>query len=132
MTINLVPMLPAESSDLPGSLKADHLILLYLAFLPVGFTMPLQSLAERWALTLSHYNAAPPFHPYPTRWHFHVSRKAVYFLWHFPWDYSHSVLQSTVSYGARTFLFKELDMGIILEAAILPASFNCYFSFSSR
>ncbi|KHE92740.1 hypothetical protein S225a_16750 [Candidatus Brocadiaceae bacterium S225] len=63
MTINLVPMLPSESSGLPGGLKADHFIPLYLAFLPVGFTMPLQSLRERWALTLSRYQA-PPFHPY--------------------------------------------------------------------
>ena len=52
MTINLVPMLPPESSGLPGGLKADHFIPLYLAFLPAGFTMPLQSLRERWALTL--------------------------------------------------------------------------------
>ncbi len=36
MTINLVPMLPSESSGLPGGLKADHFIPLYLAFLPVG------------------------------------------------------------------------------------------------
>ncbi len=56
-------MLPAESSGLPGGLKADHFIPLYLAFLPAGFTMPPQSLRERWALTLSRYQA-PPFHPY--------------------------------------------------------------------
>jgi len=101
MTINLVPMLPSESSGLPGGLKADHFIPLYLAFLPAGFTVPLQSLRERWALTLS--RLLPHLFTL-TRWGYH---KAVYFLWHFPWDHSHSALQSAVSYGARTFLFKD-------------------------
>ncbi len=70
---------------------------LYLAFLPVGFTMPPRSLGKRWALTLIRLRQTHLFT-------LTLKYRAVYFLWHFPWDHSHSVLRSTVSYGARTFL----------------------------
>ncbi len=45
-------MLPSRSIGLPGGLKSGPLMPLYLAFLPVGFTMPPRSLGKRWALTL--------------------------------------------------------------------------------
>src|SRR5208282_731255 len=46
----------------------------YLALLPVGFTVPSESLPTRCALTA-------PFHPYPS-----ISLGAVCFLLHFPSD----------------------------------------------
>ncbi len=45
-------MLPSRSIGLPGGLKSGPLMPLYLAFLPVGFTMPPRSPGKRWALTL--------------------------------------------------------------------------------
>ena len=72
MVIYLVSLLPARSNGLPrGTNEAGHFIPPYLAFLPVGFAMPLMSPSERWALTLSRYlslfltrETTPPFHPY--------------------------------------------------------------------
>jgi len=64
----------------------------YLALLQVGFTKHLLSptgLVSSY-LTLS---------PLPS------SRKAVSFLWHFPWGRPRSVLRTTLPYGARTFLW---------------------------
>jgi len=56
MVIYLVSLLPARSNGLPrGISEADRFIPPYLAFLPVGFAMPLMSPSERWALTLSRY-----------------------------------------------------------------------------
>ena len=72
MIIYLVSLLPARSNGLPGGTnEAGRFIPPYLAFLPVGFAMPLMSPSERWALTLSRYlslfltrETTPPFHPY--------------------------------------------------------------------
>ncbi len=65
MTIDLEPPLPTASNGLPGSpdgtgRTVERLappVLLYLAFLQVGFAVPVTSPPPRWALT-------PPFHPY--------------------------------------------------------------------
>lgn len=54
----------------------------YSVLLPVGFTVPFMSPCPRWALT-------PPFHPY-------LPRKAVCFLWHFPWGRPRRTLSGTV------------------------------------
>jgi hypothetical protein len=54
----------------------------YSVLLPVGFTVPTMSPWPRWALT-------PPFHPY-------LPRKAVCFLWHFPWGRPRRTLSGTV------------------------------------
>ena len=54
----------------------------YSVLLPVGFTVPSMSPWPRWALT-------PPFHPY-------LPRKAVCFLWHFPWGRPRRTLSGTV------------------------------------
>ena len=54
-----------------GSNDADHIISPYSGLLRAGFAVPQGSPPARWALT-------PPFHPYPPR-------RAVCFLWHFPW-----------------------------------------------
>src|SRR4029079_12074463 len=58
----------------------------YSALLPVGFTMPDPLPDPRWALT-------PPFHPYLRG----LRRKAVCFLWHFPWGHPRRTLSGTVS-----------------------------------
>jgi hypothetical protein len=58
----------------------------YSVLLPVGFTLPPPLPAARGALTA-------PFHPCPTR----VStRRAVCFLWHFPWGRPRRPLAGTV------------------------------------
>jgi len=63
--IGLGPPLPAASNGLPGSAggagraegrPCGRPVLLYMAFLPVGFAVPGTSPPPRWALT-------PPFHP---------------------------------------------------------------------
>ena len=67
----------------------------YLTLLRVGFTVPSMLPSKRCALTA-------PFHPYPSPPE--GKKRAVYFLWHFPWDYPHSALRSTLPCGVRTFL----------------------------
>lgn len=118
MIIYLALLLPIRSNGLPGGCnEADHFIPLYLAFLPVGFAMPLMSPCERWALTLSRsllccFSRKRPRHftlillrskakPYPV-----LKSRTVYFLLHFPSRYRDSALRSTASCGARTFLPK--------------------------
>jgi|GEM_PF-5682403 len=67
VVIPLGSALLPTSSSLPGSAnEAGHLILPYLALLRAGFTLPVQLLGPRCALTA-------PFHPY------HGSKK--------PWRY---------------------------------------------
>src|SRR5690554_1858581 len=58
----------------------------YSVLLPVGFTMRPPLPDARCALTA-------PFHPYPPMpW----QRRAVYFLWHFPWGRPRRALPGTV------------------------------------
>ena len=63
-----------------------------LALQPVGFTLPNLSPDSRCALTA-------PFHPYPR-----LKARAVFFLWHCPWDRSRWPLAITAPCAARTFL----------------------------
>src|SRR3990172_9061098 len=107
MVIYQVSLLPARSNGLPrGISEADRFIPPYLAFLPVGFAMPLMSPSERWALTLSRYLSLfltrgndPAISPL-----FHQKDGTVYFLLHFPSRHRDSALRSTVPCGARTYL----------------------------
>jgi hypothetical protein len=61
-----------------------------LGLAPDGVCPARRSPACRWALT-------PPFHPYPLK-------RAVWFLWHFPWGHPHWPLASIPLCGVRTFL----------------------------
>ena len=65
---------------------------LYLILLRVGFSLPRLLPGARCALTA-------PFHPYPF-----PKKRAVYFLWHFPWTHIPQALPGTLPCGARTFL----------------------------
>jgi hypothetical protein len=64
-----------------------------LGLAPDGVCPARRSPACRWALT-------PPFHPYPRG----RGRRAVSFLWHFPWGHPHWPLASILLCGVRTFL----------------------------
>ena len=59
---------------------------LYLVLLPVGFTLPPMLPSARCALTT-------PFHPYQPSL---KRRRAVFFLWHYPWGRPRRVLPGTV------------------------------------
>jgi len=59
----------------------------YSVLLPVGFTVPSLLPRTRCALTA-------PFHPYPASPRL---RRAVCFLWHFPWARARRALPGTVS-----------------------------------
>ncbi len=99
MTINLVPMLPAESSGLPWGLKSGSLYSSLFSLSPSG-VYPASPITQRAVGSYIKPISGPTFSPLPRK-----NYRAVCFLWHFPWDHSHSVLQSAVSCGARTFLF---------------------------
>ena len=119
MAIYLVSMLPPRSIGLPGGFKSGPLMPLYLAFLPVGFAMPLSITRRAVGSYIKPVDPGPTFSPLPLKY------RAVFFLWHFPWDYSHSVLRSTMPYGARTFLSRfyfEIPGFVRTGATILPAS----------
>ena len=58
----------------------------YSVLLPVGFTLPPPSPEARCALTA-------PFHPYQPSL---KRRRAVFFLWHYPWGRPRRVLPGTV------------------------------------
>ena len=93
MTIHLVRLSPSASCDQPGRLvwKRDWRFLRpprrpYSVLLPVGFAVPLLLPGPRCALTA-------PFHPYPPKpWR----RRAVCFLWHYPWGRPRRRLSGTV------------------------------------
>jgi hypothetical protein len=93
MAIRLGRSLPNASRDLPGRRRENTpagrnpTCRPYSVLLPVWFTLPPPLPAARCALTA-------PFHPYPpapTR-----LRRAVYFLWHFPWGCPRRALPGTV------------------------------------
>ena len=71
--------------------RGPRLSLPYLVLLQVGFTLPPVLPPARCALTA-------PFHPYP------LHKRAVCFLWHFPWAHAPQALPGTLPCGARTFL----------------------------
>ena len=99
MVIPLEKRLPAPSSDLPGSYgRTTLLMLLYLVLLRVGFTKHLMSPSG----LVSSYLTVSPLPLWLTG--INPSQEAVYFLWHFPSRHRDSVLRSTLSCGARTFL----------------------------
>ena len=106
MTINLVPLLPMESSGLPGDLKSGSLYSSLFSLSPSG-VYHASPITQRAVGSYIKPISGPTFSPLPSEKSFLFSHRAVYFLWHFPWDHSHSVLQSAVSYGARTFLFMD-------------------------
>src|SRR6476660_10082368 len=58
----------------------------YSVLLPVGFAVPLLLPGPRCALTA-------PFHPYPPKL---MRRRAVCFLWHYPWGRPRRRLSGTV------------------------------------
>ena len=97
MAIHLGRPLPDASRDLPGRRRGNPpgsrsferaARRPYLVLLPVGFTLPPPSPGARCALTA-------PFHPCPpTR--LEALRRAVCFLWHFPWGRPRRVLPGTV------------------------------------
>src|SRR5262245_52224393 len=68
----------------PESFPSHHP---YSVLLPVGFAMPLLLPVARWALT-------PPFHPCNAE--ARRPRRAVCFLWHFPWGRPRRQLTGTV------------------------------------
>ncbi|GEM_PF-6926920 len=107
---------------LPGNRPEDALrdgpsLLSYLVLLRVGFTLPPASLPARCALTLSRkcgrtFSPLPCFPPRPKP---RQTNKAVYFLWHFPYQRrtapvsrsirpQPSLLASIPPCGVRTFL----------------------------
>jgi len=91
-TIPLGRPSPDASRNLPGRLARKPAGAFaprrpYSVLLPVGFTVPAPSPGPRWAL-------APPFHPCPTLPS--RVRRAVCFLWHFPWGYPRRALHGTV------------------------------------
>ncbi len=114
MTINLVPMLPSESSGLPGGLKSGSL---YSSLFSLSLSGVYQAspITQRAVGSYIKPTSGPTFSPLPCKKTFLVSHRAVYFLWHFPWDHSHSVLQSAVSYRARTFLFKDYTINLSMK-----------------
>ncbi len=106
MTINLVPLLPTESSGLPGGLKSGPL---YSSLFSLSLSGVYQAspITQRAVGSYIKPASGPTISPLPHEKLMLISHRAVYFLWHFPWDHSHSALQSAASCGARTFLFKE-------------------------
>jgi len=109
MAINLVPLLPTESSGLPGGLESGSL---YSSLFSLSLSGVYQAspITQRAVGSYIKPICGPTFSPLPRKKALLASHRAVYFLWHFPWDYSHSVLQSAVSYRARTFLFRDYTM----------------------
>ena len=94
MVMYLGNAFPRPSCDLPkGSSEAGHLVPFYLVLLRVGFTEPPKSPST----LVSSYLTVSPL---PGK----QVLRAVYFLWHFPWDRSRWTLSSTLPYGVRTFL----------------------------
>ena len=93
MAIHLGRPLPDASRDLPGRRRGNPpagktpTCRPYLVLLPVGFTLPPPLPGARCALTA-------PFHPYPPSPRL---RRAVCFLWHFPWGRPRRPLTGTVS-----------------------------------
>jgi len=59
----------------------------YLVLLQAGLAMPSRSPGPRWALT-------PPFHPYPPSPRL---RRAVCFLWRYPWGHPRRALPAALS-----------------------------------
>ena len=91
MAIPLGRLSPAASSNQPGRRPGKRPGRVaapcrpYSVLLPAGLAMPLPLPAARCALTA-------PFHPYPT-----PRRKAVCFLWRFPWGCPRRTLSGAVS-----------------------------------
>ena len=78
------------SRDLPGHLgpaspAACAARCPYSVLLQAGLAMRSVSPRPRWALT-------PPFHPYPQ-----PKRRAVYFLWRYPWGHPRRALPAAFS-----------------------------------
>ena len=97
--ISLGCQLLDTSSDLPEGHGADHTVVLPTENMPSvgscsGWGLPSQ--ANRSACWCA---LTAPFHPYPPK-----TRRAVCFLLHLPWPCGRSVLPTTLSSGARTFL----------------------------
>ncbi len=103
--IHLERLSPGASRDRPGRLAwikpGQSPRRPFLVLLPVGFAVPSPLPGPRWALT-------PPFHPCspsplglvcaerPFRGLPAIGRRAVYFLWHFPWGHPRRMLSGTV------------------------------------
>ena len=91
MAIHLGRPSPDASRNLPGRRRGNAprrrpACRPYSVLLPVGFTLPPPSPEARCALTA-------PFHPCPPKpWR----RRAVCFLWHFPWGRPRRALPGTV------------------------------------
>ena len=66
MTINLVPMLPTESSGLPGGLKSGSLYSSLFSLSPSG-VYHASPITQRAVGSYIKPKSAPPFHPYPMR-----------------------------------------------------------------
>ncbi len=85
--------LPDGSRDLPGHLGPATALPAsrparrpYLVLLQAGLAMPSRSPGPRWALT-------PPFHPCPPA----EARRAVCFLWRYPWGHPRRALPAALS-----------------------------------
>jgi len=91
--------LPGVGAAYPSLKRAGRTLGSYLALQGVGFTLPATSPPPRCALTA-------PFHPYRQAL---AVLSAVYFLWHFPEDYSRWQLAITLPGPARTFLRLESE-----------------------
>ena len=112
-TIHLGQPSPTASSNLPGSAfgtdAGQHqtppmgalcvALLPYLVLLQAGFTVP-RAVTSR---AVRSYRTFSPL-PAPVK-----RRRAVYFLWHFPWARALQVLPGALSEGARTFLYSKLQ-----------------------